>query len=86
VLPGVEDKEMAVTTDTHLETTMYTSRDIEFEQGTCSGRRRRHDGYYAGDFTDRPLPSQETLRQLAVMARPQDPVGKAVGRGVVGGW
>lgn len=43
----------------------------EFEQGTCaSTTRRRHSGYFAGDFTNRPLPTPEQLQLLVRMRVP----------------
>jgi len=32
---------------------MAASRIIEQESGTFTGRLHRHNGYYAGDFSDR---------------------------------
>lgn len=35
---------------------MAASRFIEEESGTCTPRvRRRHNGYYAGDFSQAPI-------------------------------
>lgn len=43
----------------------------EFEQGTvASTPRRRHDGYYAGDFSNRPLASPEQLHALVQLRVP----------------
>jgi hypothetical protein len=38
---------------------MSASLTVEYEQGTTHGRARaarRHNGYYAGDFSNRPIP------------------------------
>lgn len=37
---------------------------IEEESGTYSGTRRRHDGYYAGDFSRAPMPTPGELAAL----------------------
>lgn len=34
---------------------MAASRIIEEETGTWSGLRHKHNGYYAGDFSDAPF-------------------------------
>ena len=34
---------------------MAASRIIEEETGTWSGLRHKHNGYYAGDFSDSPF-------------------------------
>ena len=34
---------------------MAASRIIEEETGTWSGPRHKHNGYYAGDFSDAPF-------------------------------
>jgi hypothetical protein len=33
---------------------------IEVESGTCTGSRHHHNGYYAGDFSTRPIPTDLT--------------------------
>ena len=44
--------------------------DIVIEQGTSVGRpRHRHNGYYAGDFSGRPLPTG-LRRDLMALPRP----------------
>jgi len=42
-------------------TEMFT---IEEESGTYSRPRRRHDGYYAGDFSRAPMPTPTELAAL----------------------
>jgi hypothetical protein len=47
--------------------------DIEFETGTyVRSAPRRHNGYWAGDFTDAPPVSWEQLRRVMALARPTD--------------
>jgi hypothetical protein len=36
---------------------MAATIDIETESGVYAGPVRRHQGYYAGDFSSRPLPT-----------------------------
>lgn len=45
--------------------------NTEFEQGSYApGTRRRHNGYWAGDFTETaPLP-WEQLRRVSELSRP----------------
>lgn len=43
---------------------------IEEERGTYTGPVRRHNGYYAGDFSRTPMP---TARELAALARLRPP-------------
>jgi hypothetical protein len=38
--------------------------DTEHEQGTFTGTSSRHRGYYAGDFSDQPFPTDQQLRAL----------------------
>jgi hypothetical protein len=45
---------------------MAASRIIEQESGTYTGRRHPHNGYYAGDFSDR---TYETRTIAALQAR-----------------
>ena len=33
---------------------------IETESGTCTGTRHHHNGYYAGDFSTRPVAADLT--------------------------
>ncbi|MFC4786316.1 hypothetical protein ACT8ZV_17700 [Nocardioides sp. MAHUQ-72] len=40
---------------------------IEEETGTYTGPRRRHNGYYAGDFSRTPLATPEQLAAIARM-------------------
>lgn len=43
----------------------------EFEQGTVdSAARRRHNGYYAGDFGNRPPATPEQLQLLVRLRVP----------------
>jgi len=39
---------------------------IEEESGTYTGSPRRHNGYYAGDFTRNPV---RTARELSALAK-----------------
>lgn len=53
---------------------MAASRIIEEESGTYTGRpRRRHNGYYAGDFSQAPLTVPELRMVLPRTARPNRP-------------
>jgi hypothetical protein len=47
---------------------------IEEETGTYTGTRRRHNGYYAGDFSRTPMATPEQLAAIARM-RPVNPAG-----------
>ena len=47
---------------------------IEEESGTFTGSRRRHNGYYAGDFSRSPMMSAGELSALAKMTYPTFPV------------
>jgi hypothetical protein len=42
----------------------------EFEQGSLVRTRRRHNGYFAGDFSNRPFPSEQQLHLLVSMRVP----------------
>ena len=45
--------------------------DTEFEQGSVArSSRPRHNGYYAGDFRDRPFPTEEQFHQLMSLSVP----------------
>jgi hypothetical protein len=46
--------------------------NTEFEQGSFvrTTTRRRHNGYYAGDFSNRPFPTEQQLRLLVSMRVP----------------
>jgi hypothetical protein len=50
---------------------MSASHTIEFEQGTDVCTDRRHNGYYAGDFSDRPLPSDLSRTPLLASGSPR---------------
>jgi hypothetical protein len=56
-------------------TGMFT---IEEESGTYTGSSRRHNGYYAGDFSSIPMPS---ARELAALAKLRPPTFPEVSRG-----
>jgi hypothetical protein len=43
---------------------------IEAEFGTYTGTRRRHNGYYAGDFRSTPMASREQLDRVTRMRPP----------------
>ncbi|WP_374455367.1 hypothetical protein [Nocardioides sp.] len=43
---------------------------IEEESGTSSGTPRRHNGYYAGDFSRTPMMTPADLRALARLRPP----------------
>ena len=43
---------------------------IEEDSGTYTGSLRRHNGYYAGDFTRSPM---RTASELSALARLQPP-------------
>jgi hypothetical protein len=43
---------------------MYT---IEEDSGTYTGSLRRHNGYYAGDFTRHPMRTASELSELAML-------------------
>jgi hypothetical protein len=48
-------------------TQMFT---IEEESGTFTGSLRRHNGYYAGDFTRNPMCTPSELSALAKLRSP----------------
>ena len=52
--------------------------NTEYEQGTYVRSRHPHNGYYAGDFSDRPFPTTQQLRQLTKMR--VRPLSESVGR------
>jgi hypothetical protein len=43
---------------------------IEEDSGTYSGSLRRHNGYYAGDFTHNPMCTASELSELAKLRPP----------------
>lgn len=46
---------------------------IEEESGTYTGRLRRHNGYYAGDFSQTPMATAEELSALTRLRPPTFP-------------
>lgn len=46
---------------------------IEEETGTYAGSRRRHNGYYAGDFSRTPMRTAHELAALADLRPPTFP-------------
>lgn len=46
---------------------------IEEESGTFTGTSRRHNGYYAGDFTRTPMATAGALSALAKLRPPTAP-------------
>jgi hypothetical protein len=46
---------------------------IEEESGSYTGPRRRHDGYYAGDFSRTPMLTAGELAALAKLRAPTFP-------------
>jgi hypothetical protein len=46
---------------------------IEEESGSYTGSRRRHDGYYAGDFSRTPMLTAGELSALAKLRAPTFP-------------
>jgi hypothetical protein len=48
---------------------------IEEDSGTYTGSLRRHNGYYAGDFTRNPMCTASELSALAKLRRPALPTG-----------
>ena len=46
---------------------------IEEDSGTYTGSLRRHDGYYAGDFTRTPMCTPSELSALAKLRSPISP-------------
>ena len=57
---------------------------IEEESGTYTGSPRRHNGYYAGDFTRSPVRTASELSALAKLRPPQLPVESESGRRTLG--
>jgi hypothetical protein len=47
---------------------------IEEESGTYTGSSRRHNGYYAGDFTRNPMRTAGELSALARLRPPTFPI------------
>jgi hypothetical protein len=47
---------------------------IEEDSGTYAGSLRRHNGYYAGDFTRNPMPTAGELSELAKLLPPTFPI------------
>ena len=47
---------------------------IEEESGTYTGSLRRHNGYYAGDFSGNPMRTASELSALARLRPPTFPV------------
>jgi hypothetical protein len=52
-------------------TEMFT---IEEDSGTYTGSLRRHNGYYAGDFTRSPMRTASELSALARLQTPTFPI------------
>jgi hypothetical protein len=52
-------------------TEMFT---IEEDRGTYTGSRRRHNGYYAGDFSRNPMRTASELSALANLRPPTFPI------------
>lgn len=46
---------------------------IEEESGTYTGSRHRHNGYYAGDFSQSPMLTASELAALARLRTPTFP-------------
>jgi len=46
---------------------------IEEDSGTYTGSHRRHNGYYAGDFTRSPMCTASELSALAKLRPPAFP-------------
>ena len=53
---------------------------IEEDSGTFTRSLRRHNGYYAGDFTGTPMCTPSELSALAKLRSPVFPVGRAARR------
>ena len=47
---------------------------IEEDSGTYTGSLRRHNGYYAGDFTRTPMRTANELSALARLRPPTFPI------------
>ena len=52
---------------------------IEEESGTYTGSRRRHNGYWAGDFSRTPMPTDSELLALARLGTPTLPSTYGIG-------
>jgi hypothetical protein len=52
-------------------TEMFT---IEEDSGTYTGSSRRHNGYYAGDFTREPMCTASELAALTKLRPPAFPI------------
>ena len=50
---------------------------IEEDSGTFTGSLRRHNGYYAGDFTRHPMCTASELAALAKLRPPTSPTRSA---------
>ena len=48
--------------------------NIEEDSGTYTGSPRRHNGYYAGDFTRNPMCTDSELSALAKLQPPSFPI------------
>ena len=46
---------------------------IEEDSGTYTGSRRRHNGYYAGDFSKAPMLSTREISALTKLRAPTFP-------------
>jgi hypothetical protein len=57
-------------------TDMFT---IEEDSGTYTGSLRRHNGYYAGDFTRTPMRTASELSALARLQPPSFPIASGNG-------
>jgi len=44
--------------------------NVKHERGSVALARTRHPNHFAGDFTNRPLPTHHQLRQLLDMGAP----------------
>lgn len=49
---------------------MAATIPVETESGTYTGRVHPHNGYYAGDFSNQPFPSQHQLDLVLHLRRP----------------
>jgi hypothetical protein len=57
---------------------MTGSMVIEEESGTYTARTHPHNGYYAGDFSERRGPARLSTTSSARMARPSSTVHRTV--------
>ncbi|MGW1343048.1 hypothetical protein ACWCOV_18495 [Kribbella sp. NPDC002412] len=48
---------------------MTGSLIVEIETGTWTGSLHPHNGYYAGDFSDAPAPTQTDLDAMTTVCR-----------------